>query len=193
MRSCIRNCFLILPLLLAGTGLALGAQTSPASQGHFGFTMYTGASFGGDEIAKLYFTDGSTQSVNAGQGLEFGVGCHYKLPALPVDLSATVGYKSVTTAAKNADIHLDRTVLELRADYLINRTWWIGAGPVWHKSINFDAGGLAPNIGFQDASGATVKVGWRWFALSYVNMKYTDEFGGKYDASNLGLSVIGKW
>ena len=181
----------LLALALAASTLA--AQDASLQPGHLGWTLAGSAAFGGDDVVTVLFTDGTSQSITAGQGLGFNVGGHYRLASAPIDLSATLGLKYATTKATNANINLNRTVIELRADYLLNDRFWIGAGPVWHSSIKLNTAGLTPNVDFATATGLGLKFGWKFLALGYTNMKYKDEFGTTYDASHIGFSVIGKW
>jgi len=190
--SCFATPTIACCIALAGL-VPVSAQGTPSGPGHFGFTMYGTAAFGGDTVGVVGFKDGSTQNINAGQGLDFGLGGHYKIDRLPVDISATLGYKYVTTQATNANINLSRTVLELRADYLFPNHAWVGLGSVWHSNIKLNSDGYAPNLAFDDAQGVTVKVGWHWVALAYTNMKYRDEFGFNFDASNFGITLVGRW
>lgn len=168
-------------------------STQGAPAGRFGWVLGLDAEFGGDEVAKLYFTDNSTQSVNAGQGVTLDVGGHYRPYQSALDFVGTVGYKYVTTKASNATITLTRTVFEFRADYWLNRDVWIGAGPVMHTGIKLNSGGFAQNLGFDNATGVTAKFGWNLLALSYTAMKYKDEFGTTYSANNFGLSLVARF
>ena len=107
-----------------------------AADAGLGFVFEADLEFGGDDLATLNFTDGSTQDVNG---------------------------------------------------------WWIGGGITHHSSIKFDADGFGPNINFDDATGPTFEAGWRWIALSYTKLDYKDEFGGKWDASSVGLKLTSKF
>jgi len=175
---------------LAVSALAVAA---PPAAGHFGFAGNLNLEFGGDEVARVYFQDQSEQSVRAGQGATLALGGHYRPADSNFDFTATVGYKFVTTKATNATISLNRTVFELRADYFLPNSTWIGAGPVWHSGIRLDADGLAPNMDFGTASGFTVKYGWKWIAASYTAIKYKDEFGLTYSGDAFGISLVGRF
>lgn len=182
------------PLLLVAIAGSLATPVAMAdTPAKFGFTAGVGLSAGGDELAKVVFTDGSSQSIKAGQGVDFFVGGHFKPANSQFDINGTAGIKYESTAASNANINLSRKVFELRADYLVNDAVWIGAGPVWHKGIELDTDGFVPNLRYQDAQGITVKLGWKFVALSYTDLEYKDEYGYKYDASNIGISLIGKF
>ena len=164
-----------------------------AAEDGLGFVFEADLEFGGDDLATLSFTDGSTQDVKAGQGVTLALGGHYRWADSPFSMRGTVGYKYVTTAASNADISVGRTVIEVVGNYLWDNGWWIGGGITHHSSIKFDADGFGPNINFDDATGPTFEAGWRWIALCYTKLDYKDEFGGKWDASSVGLKLTSKF
>ena len=57
------------------------------------------------EVAEILFTNGESQSVNAGQGIALSAGCIFQLPSMSwLAVDATVDFKSVTTQAENAHI-----------------------------------------------------------------------------------------
>ena len=158
-----------------------------------GFVVSGALEFGGDKVATVIYTDNTTQSVNAGQGVTLSVGGHYRFSSIPLDIMATAGYKYVTTKASNANIYIGRVVPALQVSYWFTDSWWAGVGPTWHTNNEFRGGQLVQNLKFDNALGETVQVGWRWVALSYTNIKYKDQFQNKYDASNVGLALIGRF
>ncbi len=68
-----------------------------------------------------------------------------------------------------------------------------GAGVTHHVDIQFDGDGFVPNLDFDDATGFTLEAGWKWIALSYTGIDYTDEFGGDWDASSVGITLTSKF
>ena len=180
-------------LSIAFVSIGMAVPALAQASGHGGWVLRTDVEFGGDEVAKVYFANGETQSVKAGQGISLGVGGHYRPADSKWDFSGTVGLKYTSTRAVNTNINMNRTVFEFRADHFLQDGWWIGAGPVWHTGIRFNADGLAPNLAFDSAMGMTAKVGWKWVALSYTGITYKDEFKNSYAASNLGVSLIGRF
>jgi hypothetical protein len=158
----------------------------------FGFVGELDLEFGGDQVASVLYTNGSTQGVNAGQGGTLALGMHYRPARWDVDLSATLGYKYVTTAASNADINISRTVLQVLATYDPADSWWVGAGPVWHNGVKFDVGGLGRNLDLGNSTGFTLQAGWKWIGVTYTKMDYTEVTTGrgyKYDASAVGITL----
>lgn len=163
------------------------------SPGHFGPVLELDADFGGDDVARVFYTNGSTQDIKAGQGIAPAVGLHYQLAASPVDFAVTVGYKYVTTRASNVDIHIDRVEIKALGTYELPGHFWIDAGPVWHTGVRFHGGGYVPDVSFNDAAGATIGFGWRWIGVAYTHIRYDSAVTGSVDASNVGLTVAWKF
>ncbi len=162
--------------------------TSGDQPSDIGWAFIGAADFGGDTVAKVYFTDGTSQSVDAGEGITLGLGMRYR-PYVDAKwgLRSTIAWKFVTTAASNANIGIDRMVWDLVANYRLNEAVWVGGGIVRHMNTHFNGDGFAPDIAFDDAMGLRFEFGWKWAALAFTSMDYTDEFGFEYDASSIGL------
>jgi hypothetical protein len=140
------------------------------------------------------FDDDSTQDLKAGQGVTLEAGGYFKPNAAsPISVRATFGYKFVTTAASNADIGIDRLVFKLGSQYEWTSGFWVGGGLVRHTGIEFDADGLGENVEFEDATGFSAEVGYKWFSLSYTGIDYEDEFGTEVDASSIGIGLAFKF
>lgn len=178
----------MLAVLVAMSSAASADDQDLGRGGRAGLTLEGALEFGGDDVATVFYTNGDTQDVQAGQGVTVAIGGHVRpTETSPFELRATVGYKFVSTMASNADIGMDRLTWKLIGSVRDEKGFWIGAGPVRHTNIKFDADGMGPNVSFEDASGVAVELGWRFLALSYTNIDYTDQFGARYDASNIGL------
>lgn len=148
--------------------------------------------FGGDEVAEVYFTNGDTQSVNAGQGVSLFVGGQYQFPQVESLLvRATVGYKYVTTQADNAHIRLTRVPLIFTANWLIAEKVRMGAGIAMHQGINFKADGVGDDITFSNARGPIFEIAYRGIGISYTAMTYTDQADIAYSANAFGITISG--
>jgi len=180
---------LLIAATAAGTLPAKAAAYPSQPHGHFGPVLELDADFGGDNVARVFYTDGSTQDIKAGQGVTPAAGMHYQLAAAPVDFAVMVGYKFVTTRASNADIHIDRVEVKALGTYELPKHFWLDAGPVWHTGIRFHGGGYIPDFSFNDATGATVGFGWRWIGIAYTHIRYSSAITGDVDASNIGLTL----
>ncbi len=156
------------------------------------FVLEGGFEFGGDRLIELTFTDGSRQHLTAGQGGTIAAGLQYRPAGLPrLSIAGTVGYKFVTNASENANIGITRVPVELVGRYMLDRDWWAGAGVVMHNSITINGDGFLPDATLDASAGPTLEVGWRWIALTYTAMDYTDEVGQTFDASAIG--VMFRW
>ena len=160
--------------------------------GHFGFVLDAAGELGGDDLVKVFFRNGDTQTIRAGQGVTVGGGVHYRPVALPVDFAATVGYKYVRTAADNIDPSVSRVVIELTGTVPVGNHFWVTAGPVWHTSTKLDGDGRLPDVNFDDAVGGMVGFGWRWVGVRYTNIKYRSPYGD-FNASSGGVFLAWKF
>ena len=161
--------------------------------GHFGFVLEAAGEFGGDNLVDVFYRDGGTQHIKAGQGGTVGAGIHFRPEAFPVDFAATVGYKFVRTASYNTDLGVDRVVFKLTGTAPLGNHFWVTAGPVWHTSIKLNGDGFVQDVSFDDAVGGMVGFGWRWIGVSYTNIKYRGPFQGSVDASNGGVTFAWKF
>jgi opacity protein-like surface antigen len=148
--------------------------------------------FGGDEVAQIYFTNGETQSVNAGQGGTVAVGAQFQFLKVPQFLlRTTLGFKYVTTQADNAHIRLSRLPIQATANWMITDKFRIGAGLVTHQNIRFKADGITQDIRFSSASGPVFEVAYRSVGLSYTLMTYKDQANVTYNANAFGVTFSG--
>jgi hypothetical protein len=174
----------------------LTASSAAAADKHsrLGFALQTDLELGGDDLATVSFTNGDTQNVKAGQGATLAAGGYIRPVAeSPFSIRGVVGYKFLTTAATNADIGLTRVVAQLVGDYKLNQNWWVGLGAVHHANTKLNGDGYFQDVAFADSTGVSTELGWRWAALQYTKISYTDELGGSWDASSVGLRVLMKF
>jgi hypothetical protein len=109
---------------------------------------------GGDDVAEVYFTNGNTQSVKAGQGGSIAIGGQLQISKVEkLLLRAAVGYKYVTTEADNAHIRLTRVPLHFTANWMATGKWRLGGGLVMHRNIKFKTDGIGDDMKFNSANG----------------------------------------
>lgn len=145
------------------------------------------AEFGGDVVATILFDDGSTQDVNAGQGISLTIGRFARPNAGPWMVSGGLGFKYVTTKAENAHIRLMRYTLDARVDRGLGNNLWVGVGPVAHIGTKLNMDGLGPNVSFDPALGLNARFGWKAISVTYTAMTYKTN-GISFDASSIGFS-----
>jgi len=180
-------------LAIAALGSGALAHAAPYADGHWGAVFEGAAEAGGDDVVKVYYRHGDSQTIHAGQGVTVGVGLHYQPSSAPVDFAATVGWKFVRTADYNTDLGIDRWVLKFTGTYLLPNNLWIADGPVVHLGTKLRGDGYVPDIKFDDAVGGTVGFGWRWIGVSYTNIRYTSPETGGLDGSSGGITFAWKF
>jgi hypothetical protein len=170
-------------------GQSAYAQRNPEHGARGGFLVQTDLEFGGDSVAAVAFENGDTQNVHAGQGVSLGIG-GYVRPSdrVPIEIAGIIGIKYVTTAASNADINLSRTVIKLNATYWFDKDWFVTAGLTHHSSPKLDGDNFFEDVQFDDATGFSAEVGWRWIGLRYTKIEYSLPGFEDTDASSVGLS-----
>ncbi len=147
--------------------------------------------FGGDEVAKVYFTNGENQSIEAGQGLSGALGVQYQFPKVEkLLLRTTVGYKyGYVRETENAHIRLTRVPIHFTANWMATKKIRLGAGLVTHQLIRFNADGFGEDIRFKGASGPIFEIAYDAIGISYTAMKYTDQAGIIYSANSIGVTI----
>jgi len=184
--------------VLLGVAAVLSSPRSEAQgydprPGRPGVVLEAAGEFGGDNVVKVFYRNGDTQDIRAGQGVTLSVGAHYQPVSLPVDFAATVGYKFVTTSDYHTDLGIYRVVLKFTGTYALPNHFWVDAGPVVHTGTRLNGDGYVPDIDFDTSVGATVGAGWRWIGVTYTNMHYHSALTGDVDASNIGATFTWKF
>jgi hypothetical protein len=147
---------------------------------------------GGDEVAKIYFTNGETQSVKAGQGGSLGIGLQVALTkSEKLFLRGSLGIKYVTTQAENAHIRLTRIPINLTANLMASETIRLSAGLSMHQAIKFKADGIGSDFRLNNASGPIFEIAYKVVGLSYTAMTYKDQDNVSYSANAIGITFSG--
>lgn len=181
---------LLLSVLSSATFSDAFAQQGEKKVSPFRLLIKGGLEYGGDDVAEVYFVDGSTQSVKAGQGASLAIGTEFQVPALKKLLfHATAGYKFVTTKADNANISLSRVPIQFTANWMATKKLRFGAGLVSHQGIRFKADGIGEDMTFRSAMGPTVELAYSVIGLTYTALTYKDQANNKYSANAIGVSI----
>jgi len=179
-------------LVLASLAATAQAQeTPPADHGpRIGWLGQVDIDYGGDDVATVYFEDDDSQNVTAGQGLAISVGAYFRpIANSAFEIDASVGYKFSTTAASNADIGVERTMLQLGVAHHWPNGFYLGGGVVRNMSPTVDGDGFFEDIDFDDATGYNLEIGWKWIALHYTDMTYESDLYEDVDASHFGVRL----
>jgi hypothetical protein len=147
---------------------------------------------GGDKVAEVYFTDGSTQFIRAGQGGTVFAGAQFRLNQKQTFfLRSSTGIKYVTTKADNAHIRLTRIPFQLTANYISPDKIRLAAGLVTHQAIRLNFDGLGENAKLTSSPGLVLEAGYGAVALSYTLITYKDKDSRSYAAYAIGITLSG--
>lgn len=130
-----------------GTNGATAARppfaTSPRE---FYFLLRMLAEGGGDDLAMIEFTDGSSESLTAGGGFTFAAGAIYLASSTPLAIEATAGFKinsieGETSRGSTVGFDFNRASLEVLASYHADHHRF-GGGVTAHVASSFRCSGI---------------------------------------------------
>jgi len=138
-----------------------------------------GLTFGGDTLGTFVYTDGSTDSINAGELLLVHAGLDYRLSD-EVSLQGTLGIHIDTTKqASNGEATFSRVPLDLLAYYHVSDDFRIGGGARIVFGPKLKGTGLAAGIdeSFDNTIGVVIEAEYMvlpmlGFKLRHVTEKY---------------------
>lgn len=169
------------------------------------FVVAAGLTFGGDDLFTVEFTDGESETLEAGGLIDLKAGLSYRFSDAPVSLQTTIGYHFDNVSADNGDASFSRFPIDFLAFYHINQHR-IGVGPTLHTGteldIDFDAsvlglGSAKGTIDFDDATGFVIEYGYRFkdspatLALRAVQIDYNVSSGNGTDIDGNHIGFYG--
>lgn len=141
------------------------------------------AGLGGDTLATLNFQDGSSQDLDAGDGVTLSVGALQHLSS-SFGIKYAIGYKMSFSAADNLDVRKSAIPIDI-VPYFRSGQHRLGAGLTYHMSPDFYMETFG-TVDFDDATGYIVEYGIRGFTVAYTGIDYSVN-GFDFDASNIGI------
>ena len=174
----------LLGLLAAGAAHAdqFGPEP-PSTLTHF--TFDAGITGGGDKLVVVNFSDGSSQSLYAGNSGYFDLGIMQDFGNPHWSLKGTLGYAYTGVSASNATISFSHMPLEVTGIYNLGRNHF-GFGLRYDVNPRLDLDGLGPNGNFNNALGWLVEYRWWLFGVRYTNITYRSP-QGDVSGNNLGI------
>lgn len=166
------------------------------------FMVGVGLTVGGENITTAQYTDGSSNNISAGTGLQLMTGVDYRLNQ-NVSFEATVGYHVRVALGSNGDASFNRFPIDLLAYYNIDPKWRIGAGVEYINHPTLSASGAASylNEDFKNTTGFILET--EYFPMPNWGIKvravketykptvpynsYTGQPQNNVDGSNLGI------
>jgi outer membrane protein with beta-barrel domain len=174
--------------------LAVAAAAGAAQAADIAPVVRLGADFGGDTLVTAFFTDGSSRTIRANEGLYLGAGASFLNEARDLELELTINYKFRTIHASNGDI--DWTSWPI--DALAFHRWpkfRLGGGLTYHVNPKIEGSGAASGIDadFDNALGLVLQGDYLFGQKVALGLRYThiDYKGpGLRNTSGNGLGAV---
>ena len=156
------------------------------------FLIEGGFDWGGDEILQVFFTNGGDQTMRAGQGINLGIGGELQFTNIKqFMLRSAISLKWSPTAADDANIMFLRFPIHLTPFWKINEDFRFGVGITTHLSPKLRGDGLFPDVTYTSSANPRFEFGYKWAALTYTAMTYTDEQSENFSGNSFGISFSG--
>jgi len=158
------------------------------------FQIELGLHDGGDELASVSFTSGSTESINAGGFLSFSVGLVFDHGDYASRFK--YGIKNDSIDATNGSIDWDRNVADALLMYKVNNDIQIGAGITHHSNVELSGTGVVSgSVQFDNALGFLLEADYFWDTKSYIGLSFTSidykTNNTTVDGNSIGIVVGG--
>jgi hypothetical protein len=148
---------------------------------------------GGDKIVTAVFTNGSTKSIKANEGIYIGGGASILLDSKDIEIEVTASYKYQSITAGNGDITWTRIPIEGLVFYRAPK-FRVGGGLTYHLSPKLSGSGVAGglNVNVDDALGVVLQGDWlitqkASLGLRYTNLSY-EANGIKANSDGVGVT-----
>jgi opacity protein-like surface antigen len=168
---------------------AFNAQAADAAS-PVRFLLGAGLTFGGDKLATVQFSDGSTEDIKGGGLVQLYGGVEFRLGD-QVSAQATVGYHvDDTSAASNGSVRFSRIPVDLLLLYRVNDKVRLGGGVQLANSPEVKGSGVASNIHleFENATGAIIEGEYLFTPHVGMKVRYVSE---KFKVKNSNVEADG--
>lgn len=184
------------------TGLSLGLASallmtvSSASAREINGLVFGAIEFGGDELVKITFSDGSTDSIKAGELIYLGGGVEIDTLADDAKYKTrlTIGWKFDRINGTNGEVDFDRFPLELIQFYQPGQ-WQFGAGVTYHMNPKLKGSGVVSglDVEFDDALGFVVEGDYFFSPKAFFGIRYTmidyEVNNVSVDGNSIGIAI----
>lgn len=178
--------------------VAMGNAQARETNFLFGFSL----DFGGDEVGRIVYTDGTKDTLNANDGASLFAGVHYHVSDAWA-VQALLGQKTGAVSAKNGSLEFQRVPLTLQVFNDLHPQHRVGGGLTYHHDpvLICDANDACDfELEFDNALGWVVSYQFLQpmanerlnmvIGAQYTNIQYTPDNGSKdADASGPGLTL----
>jgi hypothetical protein len=165
--------------IIMSAALALGAHFSAfaADDATVKFLLGGGLTYGGDKLATVGFTDGSSENIRAGSLLMLYGGAEVRLGDL-VSFQTTLGYHTDDTSqASNGKVRFSRIPVDLLLHFRMRGPLRLGAGMQLVHNAELKGSGSVSfvNAKFDDAVGAVLEGEYLFSPHLGLKLRYVSE------------------
>jgi hypothetical protein len=165
------------------------------------YIFQLGGSFGGDQLVNIDYSDGTSESIDGGDGYFLDLGIIVKpFPHRNIETQLTAGIlRYESQEVTNGSLVWSRSFIDIIQCYRF-QSFRIGAGVTWHIDPTIDGSGFASSADQKADENSTGNVyAMDWFSgdkeefeftvgLKYVDIDY--KFNGTiYSGDSIGLSI----
>ena len=153
-----------------------------------------GFDFGGDNLATAQFTNGSSESIHAGELIYFGGGASVLNDSKDIEVQVTLSYKNDSINASNGSIDWTRYPLDGLVFYRFPKVR-VGGGLTYHLHPKLSGSGVPGNVNgnFDDSLGYVLEADYLVSQRLTVGGRYTSikyKIGGtSIDGSTIGVTT----
>jgi hypothetical protein len=133
-----------------------------------------GYDFGGDTLLTFIYTDGSTSSIKANEGLYFGGGVALVSEDKTITTEVTLSWKQDAVIAANADGTFTRYPLDVLVFYNMQQVRF-GGGLTYHLNPKVKTSGFVNDLSvtFDNAVGLVLGADYRLNQNAFLGLRYT--------------------
>jgi hypothetical protein len=201
--SKLLSTFTIGALIASAPDAAAQTPEPPQHTRSVGFLLRMNFDFGGEELAEVSISDGSTRTLKAGGLWTGAAGLFYQAPGSALAVEGTIGIKFDQAGASNGSISFTRFPVDLVISYT-HEGLRLGGGPTLHlsPSVDCDAGlcGEEVSIPLNQALGGIAQLAYGFrrgnsafdIGARYTYIHYSGTDVPSFSGSSMGV-FFGGW
>jgi hypothetical protein len=167
---------------------SIGYAQEAATQQGLHWVVGADAGGGGDTLVPITYTNGTSQAIKSGNGVQFKGGFTYTLnPSLT--LLGTLGYEYETTNASNGNVTFSRWPVEALGLWKLSEKVRLGGGMRIATNAKLSGSGVASSLGttsFQGKMGVVLQGEYLFTAKDAITLRFIKE---QYDVNSVSVNA----
>jgi hypothetical protein len=164
----------------------------------FHVMINAGMTYGGDTVATVSYTNGSSTNIKGGGLIQFGAGGLYQFEQRPLALMLSVNQQFHSSTGSNGSVGFSRVPIEALAYYTGKERLRIGGGIRLVKFAEAEStfagsGYTVQKVIYEDTTGLVAEIGYQlanqgWLNFRFVSEKYQAKQSIAYNATTSSLA-----